>query len=147
MAFRAGNIVASKGYTRAKEVATHVKAYVQRRIGNIQNGAGTDLLLSIYFDLYRAREELDGIRTVPGIAEYAKSQEDDSAYDVGAEFNAMISAIDAATSYIESALPTDGAGWLLERKLSNGAHIHRQFTAAQLSTLAALLQDIDSSIE
>ena len=140
MAYRASTILPNKGYSRSKEIALQVKTYLQSRISQFSTSTSADLVLSVYFDVSRARSELAEIATIQGIAQYAKDQEDDQSYDVVSEFSALLSNLDAITSAISANYPRDEAGYLLNRKVVGNSIEFRTYTTGQLASYVALMQ-------
>lgn len=146
MAFRASNIVPVNGYTKAKTLAWNVRGMVSAFQSRISGGVNSDDLFTVADRLDRVWNELNDIRTTPGIGPYAQSQENDGAYDVAAEFTAFMGAIAAARDEIISAFPTQG-GYLLSHSYSGTTRVPRQFTAVQLAGLSTLLQAIIDAVE
>lgn len=86
---------------------------------------------------------LTTLANTPGVAEYAKAQASDPAYDVVAEFNAILSAMINARDTLIGMFPKDGGGFLLYQKLNpDGTVFTRSFTAAQLAPVVALLDSV-----
>lgn len=145
MAFKTQRSPAT-GYANAKALAAQLKSYAQGRQAEFSSATNRDVLVSTASDLIRWRDELEAVTQIPGIAQYAKDQENDQAYDVVAEFTAVQVAVDAAISEIVSSFPVSN-GALLERQLNpDGTITYLQFTAGQLNTLRGLLGDIDAAI-
>lgn len=148
MAFRTQPVPAA-GLHQAKALATSVKNYCASRSTQFAAPTTTrDVVLATCADLRNWRTQLAAVQTIPGIAIYAAQQENDGAYDVAAEFTAMLAAIDAVVSAIVSAFPVanqDGA--VRERVLNaDGSITLLTFTAAQLSTVKGLLDGVVASI-
>jgi len=147
MAFRASNIIPSTQYDRAKQLAIQLKRQAETRSASFASGATSVEVLALVDNLNSLRAGLEVIRQVPGIADYAAAQEDDVAYDVVAEFNAMIAAAAAVVAEIVTTLPKDGSDWLLIRKINpDGSLSPRNFTAANLSSIRTLLDAVAASI-
>ena len=108
MAFRATNVVPANAYNLVKRAAVQLKINCQSFVTTLQtSGADYDFLRGIYLTLTRAREQFDTLKTTPGLAAYAQSQEDDPTYDVASEFVSMLAAIDAATAWMDANVPTN----------------------------------------
>lgn len=93
---------------------------------------------------------LQTLAAVPGIAAWAQQQENNPEYEIIPEFNAMITAMNAASTGIEAAFPKDANGTLLLSKLGAGGVIEDlTFTPQQISTagIPALLQAVVDSID
>lgn len=83
-------------------------------------------------------------KAVPGIADYAKEQYDDPAYDVIAEFNTMETAAEAVRDWVVANFPKDGDGYVLKEKYqADGLIVQRMFTPAQT---AGLRTELDAFI-
>lgn len=147
MAFRASNALPAERYDRGKLLAVQLKSAVQRRSSDFQSGAGADEIIGLADQLREYRERFNQIRQTPGIAAYAQAQENDGTYDVAAEFNAMIAAIDAAIAEILSTFPSDAQDYLLAYKFNaDGSTSPRQFTGGALGGVRTALDAIAASI-
>lgn len=113
------------------------------------NGATYPYLRDIYLTLVRANNQFNALKVAPGLAQYAKDQENDQAYDVVAEFNAMQTALQSVLTWMETNVPITNrsvapvADWANEQTIQ----IANIFTASQTSGLrtemAALIATID----
>jgi len=140
MAFFASNILPEEGLNRSKKLALQVKNYLSVRENQFLSDTNADVVLATFNDLKRYRDEFLSYRDIPGIAQYARDQENDQTYDVVTEFNAMITAIEAVITNIYSSFPKDANNFLLEKKLLvDGTYEFRIFTGVQLSTLRGLI--------
>jgi hypothetical protein len=149
MAFKASNITPSKGLDRAKQLCLQYETYLTGRRASFVAGTTADVVLATYFDSIRFRDEMAAISALPGIVTYAQAQENDGSYDVVTEFTAMLNAIDALTTEINTLFPVDGSGYLLDRQFSvDGKSLdQRVFTPAQLSSLLTLIDNVTAAIE
>lgn len=147
MAFRATNNLPAVNYDEAKSLARQLKNYASSRATLFGSGGNSDQIFATLDALKQFRDRLDAIRSTPGIAQYARDQEDDQTYDVVAEFVAMVAAVDAAIAQIVTTFPADGSGFLLAQTLSaDGSRSARSFSAAGLATFVTLLTAIDTAI-
>ena len=139
MAFRASNVIPARAYESAKAEALKL----QNLCNQISSALGSDIsaeTLPVWLvNLQRFRTRLNDVRSVTGIAQYAKDQEDDQAYDVAAEFNSLISLVDAAITEIQA---TNTNALISTWSVSSGL-IWNTFTPAQT---AALKADIDAIV-
>lgn len=146
--FPASSIVPAKGYIRAKEIARAQDLKCAERITQLSGDIDADIIWSWYTDLYTARQQLLEIAAIPGIVAFAIEQEDDPTIDLPAAFNAMLSAIEAAATWIYQALPRDGAGYvLIHTTTTTGVLLPRMFAPAATAPLIPLLQAICDSID
>lgn len=148
MAFKATNILPVKAYDRAKSLSINVQRLANNRALAFASGASSSEVASTIDNLMAYRTELFSIKSVPGIADYAKVQEDNPAYDVVAEFNALIAVIDDAISTISTALPRDGSDWLLlvKRDATSGVLTDRSFSGAAMATTITKLEAISAAV-
>lgn len=134
--------------TRAKKLSIQIKTYVQQRRTQFTSDTNADVVLAVFHDLRRFRDDLAQIKTVDGIAEHARTQENDASYDVVAEFNALASAVESLMNLIQTTFPVDGSGYLLEKQWAgDGTYTFRQFTANQLSATRAAMDTVIAAID
>ncbi len=147
MAFRASNVIPADQYINAKRLALSLKNYCQDRASAFASGTNSHEILRVAETLLQLKGQLQSAASTPGMAAYATGQEDDVGYNVVAEFNAMVSAIDAALAEIVTALPKDGNDYLLITKINpDGSLDYRTFSPGALNTLRSLLNSISSSV-
>lgn len=147
MAFLASNVLPEQGYSRARQLALQAQSYCQARAAQFASTTNADVILGTFIDLKRWHDELNTIKTIPGIAQYARDQENDQAYDVVSEFQALIDALNAALTNIFTTFPKDGNGYLIEKKLLvDGTYEFNTFSPAQLATLVGLLGAVSSAV-
>jgi len=147
MAFRASNLVPHEAYRIVKQAAVALKTNLQRiNLELAGSNADYETLRGIYRLMERASEQFSSLSTTAGLAEYARSQENDGTYDVAAEFAAMQSAITAALSWMDANIPTSvtvgpPSTW------GDGTMVINEFTPAQTgglrSKIAAVIATID----
>jgi len=147
MAFPASNQIPVDGYQRAKKLSLQAQRQAQGRSTSFAAGATSAEVLAAADNLKSFRDQLNDIRSIAGIAAYAKVQEDNPALDVVAEFIALIAAIDAAITEIVATLPKDVNGWLLVNKINaDGSLTPRNFTGAQLAGLITKMDAIVAAV-
>ena len=150
MAFRATNVIQSDGYLRLKRTATALKENLDGFIVQMQ-ATDTDYnrLYNIYLTLWRADQEFDELADIPGIAGYARDQEDDPAYDVVTEGQAMQDEVQTTLNWMEintivdnrTAIPV--ADWPNNTGISL---IADTFTPAEIQPLINRLQNVSDTI-
>jgi hypothetical protein len=147
MAFKTAQ-TASEAFSLAKNLASGVKATAQSSAAQFANTTNRDAVLGLATILRQHRVALATCSAVPGVLQYAKDQYDDQAYNIGAEFTAMLGAIDAVIAEIHTSFPVDNSGGELKEKVLNadGSITMRTFTAAQLANVRTLLQTLDGAI-
>lgn len=140
--FKASSIVPAKGYEIAKAEAWKVKQYSQGMVTQLSSDVSAQLIISILNNLSSYKTRLENVRSIPGIAQYARDQENDQNYDVVAEFLSLLALIDAAIAEIQSTNTNVLiSGWSLTGIQWN------TFTSAQTANLALALQAIANAVE
>lgn len=141
MAVKASNVLPEQAYRDARVYATLLKAYLQSRSEQFQAGpTNADVLLATFHDVRRIRDSIQAAAGVPGIANYARAQENDPAYDVIAEWTALLSAVASLLSFVTTNFPKDANGYLLEKTFAaDGTYVFRTFTSAQLAGLVSAI--------
>jgi len=148
MGFKASNILPSKAYDDAKRIAVQVQSFASNRATSWAGGADASQILSAADNLKSFRDRLNDVKSTPGIAAYARDQEDDQAYDVAAEFSALLAAVDAAITQIVNDMPKDGSGYILVYQINaDGSLAPRSFGAGGLSSVIAALNAIVAAVE
>ncbi len=147
MAFKTAQ-TASEAFTQAKNLGRGVKSTAQNSVAQFASTTNRDQVLTLAMNLREWRIALAAASSVPGVLQYAKDQYDDQNYNIGSEFTAMLSAIDAVIAEIHAAFPVDNSGGEVKERVLNadGSITMRTFSAAQLANLRTLLQTLDASI-
>lgn len=113
-------------------------------------GAGNvaaNVILEAWFNLKAQKARLQSLGATPGIAAFAQEQYNNANLNIVTEFNSVIAAIDNVTANIEGTFPKDASGFLLAAQFGgDGTISYRQFTPAQLATLAGLLNTLAGTI-
>ena len=134
-------------YEALKQEARQVLAVANNAVTEFAAGADIDRILGVHYALRFHRGEMNRLRQIPGVVQHAKDEENDQAYDVVAEYQAMSDAIDAFTTEVETSLPDDADNYVLGWKLGNGTEkVPRNFSAGALATLSTLAQAVADSI-
>lgn len=143
MAFRAVkadtyNAIRSRA-TQLKKLATDSKALMLA--GPVSASAVRQLL-----DLFiQGKAELNTAAAVSGIVDYAKAQEGDEAYDVAAEFTAMVSAAEGVINWIVANMPTNSGYVLAEQWSASGVSV-RTFSTAETAGLRTTLDTFIATV-
>lgn len=144
MAFRATK---ATEYNQIREHLANFKTVLSAKISQMAAGNVTaGMIRSTLSNLVAAKAALQAASAVPGLAAYAQAQEGDETYDVVAEFNTLVSAINTAGATLLTGLPTSGGYVLMEQWSANG-FTEREFTPAQTASLRIGLQAIVDSID
>lgn len=148
MAFPASQLRLSQVLDQIAGTMSNTRSYaLSRRAEMLAGNVGADRIIDVWEHLKATKARLQSLGATPGIAAYAQAQYDDDTLDLAAEFTAVIAAVNGVTANVESTFPADGSGWLLAAKFGAGGTLeYRQFTPAQLATLAGLLNDLAATI-
>jgi hypothetical protein len=147
MPLLASNVLPQDALPLMKRRALNVRDYLTVKKTQLQSDTNADVILGIFFDLQTWRDELTSLKAIPGIAQYARDQENDQAYDVVTEFNTFVSALTDVMANIYTSFPKDASGYLQEKKLLvDGTYEFRQFTAAQTATLRGLFDVVIAQV-
>lgn len=147
MAFKASNELPVRGYTRAKQQANSLKSHSDSKAAEFASSQNSNAILGELAYLRGIIVDFNNIKAIVGIAQYAKDQEEDQAYDVVAEFNAMIAATEAVITQITTSFPKDGSGFLLSHTLNgSGVLVPRVFTSGQLTGTVTAFNTLSAAI-
>lgn len=99
-------------------------------------------------DLADNRDLISRLAATPGLSAYAQAQYNDGTLDITAAFNAMMTAVDATRSWVNTNFPKDGAGNLLEKKFDAQVRVQlNTFTTAQLAGFRTQLDALIATID
>ena len=150
MAFKASNDVPADAYRRVKGAAVQLKLNCQSFNTQLAaSGATYPYLRDIYLTLTRADNQFNALKVTPGLAAYAKDQENDQAYDVVAEFTTMQTALQAVLSWMETNVPVTNRNVPAVTDWGNESTIQiaDTFTPAQTNGLQTVLSALIATIE
>lgn len=119
-----------------------LRSQVQATITRIEAGATADEVINIMRSLQTSYDIINGLKSSPGLGQYAKDQFGDAALDIAADLNATLTAVAAAVTWITTSFPKDASGYILKDKIVNGAIDNRIFTPAQMANLKTQLNAI-----
>lgn len=148
MAFRT-QLTASRAFGRIYDQIIATKAYLAtQRALMVQAACLATVPLQVIQHLGTVDSRLSVWATTPGLATYARSEFDDPAYDVVAEFNAIKGAITNAKNALIGMFPKDGNGFILYQTIQpDGSLQLRTFTAAQLAGAVAQIDAVLAAID
>lgn len=146
MAFRATNVEAATAYDKVRRNAAQLKRLASFRATEFSTGADANQILAVLDNLNAFKAAIDGVKNTPGLTEYARTVENDPAYDPVAEAQIMLTLVDAAIATIIGGIPTSLGGFAELFTPQNGGFTPRLFTKSQLSTVVTDLQAIDAAI-
>ena len=142
MAFKASNIVPARGYFLARDRAVRLSALAINASARLDANVSGEQIVNYLGNLTRSKADLESYKTIAGIVDYAKNQENDPSYDIAAEFTSLLSAIDAAINTIKgTAISAMLDGW------GDGDVVWATFTPVQTASLKANLDAIVAAVE
>lgn len=149
MPVRTGSVVSEveAGYTRAKQINAGIKTYTAAKSLQLDADVSADKILEIGHTYRRFLEELDVIKLIPGMLQYAKDREADQGYDFITEMAALITNMRLVMDEIRGTFPNTN-GYLLAVKLTEDFNYeYRVFTVAQTASFKATLDNIILGID
>jgi hypothetical protein len=149
MAFKATALSTSDAFGRLRSQAASTKGFLQtHRAMMVAPTCDAQAALEVIRHLGHVGGLMSSWASTPGLAAYARAQVDDPNYDVVAEFNAMLSAINSAKTTLINMFPKDGSGYILYQKIqANGSLENRTFTAVQLVGAVAEIDAVIATID
>ena len=105
--------------------------------------------VTVMESLTQMRAQLITLAAVPGIGDYAKTQFGDSGLDIGAEWLAMRTQLDAVILWVATNIPKDTVSnrWILTEEIVNGLRVDRTFTPAETATMRTVLDALIATID
>ena len=135
------------GYSRARTVASEIKTYTTAKSLQLSSDVSADKILEIGHTYRRFLTELNVIKAIPGILQYARDKEADQSYDFIAEITSLISGMNSIMDSIRTTFPNTN-GYLLAVKLTEDFNYnYRIFTVAQSASFKATLDSIVLGID
>jgi len=148
MAFRATAVIAEQAFDRIRvQVSSSKDVLTRQRALMVLPSVSAQVPFAVIQHLAFIVPVINALAATPGLAQYAKDQVNDPAYDIAAEFTAMRNAMVLARDNLIALFPKDGSGFLLYQTLNaDGTVATRNFTAAQVSSAVPLIDDVLSTI-
>lgn len=146
MAFRATK---NSEYDRARSLIADMKRLAQVSHDAMATGnTSANALKQLLEVIANYDAQLADIAAVPGLADFARAQEGDPAYDVAGEFNSVRAAMDAVVTRVLNDVPKHPSTGhvLLETWDASGVSV-RSFTPAQTATLRDDLLSLIATID
>lgn len=146
MAFKTAGL--GKAYQQAQNESIRVKVFAtQARNALIAGNVSANAVLQIMSNMKSSIELWDSVSSLPGIAQFAKDQQDDPDYDVVAEFLAMKNEAVATRDWVITNFPKSAGDFIEKDTLeADGAITVRFFTPAQTTGLQTALSDLVAAI-
>ena len=134
----------------ADRLAIQVKGFATReRDRMVAGNVAATSLIDMAIRIRQARVQLATIAAMPGIGDRAKEIKGDTNLDVGAEFNAMLAAMDAVVLWVRNNFPTANVGgtlYLARETWGSEGPVDRQFSSAQTAALCTELDNLIATI-
>lgn len=146
MAFEASSQIPTYAYERARALANRMKNFLTTQRNIFVQSGDMDQIIEVLKKLNEYNTDFSDFSSVPGIAQYAKDQQDDQAYNVVGEFNAMVTAVVSARDWIVVNMPDDGTYLLGHTIELDGSVTPRPFTSGQLSGLVTELDAVIATV-
>lgn len=141
MAFRASQIALQRGFETLLSVAAQQNLYLSNWSTRLQSNITALDAVEIVASINRALTVLDAAAALPGMADYAKTQFDDPAYDVVSEYNAMHAALVAVRNWLATNIPANGI------TISNGVQVGAVYAPAATAPLRTLVIAAQATID
>jgi hypothetical protein len=147
MAFRVDGL--GTAYAQAQAEATRLRSYaVSAQAAMAAGNISANAVIQTLTTMKNSIEVFDYISGLSGMAQYARDQQDDQAYDVVAEFQSMRTEAVGARDWVFTNFPTAVSGEIIKDTLENdGAITVRQFTPAQTAGLQSALGLLIATID
>ena len=142
MAFRA---VKAGTYAEIRSTATQLKKLATDSRTLMAGTVSANVVRQLLDAFISGKAKLTAASQVSGIAAYAQAQEGDEAYDVAAEFTAMIDACTGVINWIVANIPTANTYVQLETWSASGVTV-RTFTTGQTAGLRTALQTFEGTV-
>jgi len=147
MTFPASSASLTSTWQEMQQLASRIKSSANGVLTDLDNQVNSKYMLDLHRRMIGAKLKLSAFMATPGLAQHAKDQLDNQAFDLGAACAQIISAIDGIQSFIQDFFPKTAEGYLLERKFSSTGFTDRTFQPAELADLKPLVQALIDSID
>lgn len=144
-----GRPVLAETLREIQNIAQNIKSRSQstRDRSAVQNILALEIL-ELQAGLKKNLDRLNVLRTSSGLTAYAQEQIDDLVFDIAAEFNTMLTEVQAVLDQIRADLPTSAAGFVESRKIEADDTVTNQtFTPAQTADLRTRLAVLIAAID
>jgi uncharacterized phage infection (PIP) family protein YhgE len=132
-----------------QNVAGTIKARAQSV--SAQGAAGNisaAMIVDLQAGLKKRLDRLNVLKGTSGLTAYAQAQFDDGAFDIAAEFTAMLTEVQLVLDQIKADLPTSAGGFIEERKIEADDTITgKTFTPGQTAGLRTRLDALVATID
>ena len=133
MAFKVTAFSLQRAFEQLLQIATQEKTYLANWNARLAvNISGLDAV-EIVSNIDRALVSFDQVSQTAGLAQYAKDQFATPAYDIVAEYTAMIAALAAIRTWLRTNIPSTAIS------IVNGVPVGQTFIPADTAPLKALV--------
>lgn len=145
MAFDTGSL--DEVYRDIRNLARDIKTRSQSlRNLSAAGPVNSEQILDWFKNVVGNRAAIAAQAGTPGLAVYAQNESNNVNYDVTAEYNAMLTQIDACLSWVATNFPKDGSGWLLSHSIVSNVVTPRTFSTASLAGFRTVLDSLIATI-
>lgn len=135
---------------RTRSLARNVKNHANEiRTASAAGPIAARRIVTMADSFAQINAQFNTLKAAQGLGAYAKSQYDDAAFDIVAEFNAMQTALAGVIAWVVANIPKDSASnrWLAVEELVNGIRTDRTFTSAATAPLRTQLDALIAAID
>ena len=147
MAFKAASVIPESAYKQIKTLSVQIDNLAIKAQSALVADVTADEIINLVYRLQEKIDNITALATTHGLLQYAKDQENDQAYDVVAEYTAMVAAVNDVVAWAKTNFPADGDDYILAYKWGANTHIERTFSPAATVGLSTELQKIIDVIE
>ena len=136
-------MLADQAYFQYRGQVAAIKRDWPNRITVLQQATVSAYTLLALLDAYRGiKLNLETWAAVPGVLDVAKAAQQNTGYDVVAEYQSIRSALNTAIARITALWPQPGGFCAHESMAADGTRTARTFTAAQVAQVVSDAQDV-----
>ena len=136
-------MLADQAYFQYRGQVAAIKRDWPNRITVLQQSTVSSYVLLALLDAYRGiKRNLETWAAVPGVLDVAKAAQQDTGYDVVAEYQAIRSALNTAIARITALWPQPNGFCAHESMSADGTRTPRTFTSAQVSQIVSDAQAV-----
>lgn len=145
MAFQTDGL--AKAYAQGQQEAIRLKSFATSNSSILAaDDVSANLVQQIMLNMKSSIEIFDTVSGTAGMAQYARDQQDDQAYDVVAEFLAMRTAAVVVRDWVINNFPTVGGFIQKDSYELDGAITVRKFTNVETAALQSHLDALAAAI-
>lgn len=140
-------MLADQAYFQYRQQLAAIRRDWPGRLSLLQQPAVSAYTLLSVLDAYRGiKKNLEAWAAVPGVVDVAKAAQQDTGYDVIAEYQAIRSALNTAIARLTTLWPQPNGFCAHESMAADGTRTPRTFTSAQVSQIVSDAQAVIASV-